>query len=228
MVKVFYPIQGYIFFQRQKNKWQKDLLALIILQKYKANSLVEVGDWSVNVIKRIRGCWQDEEIGREEGALSWLERDTQQSLPWFVAECRWKVPCPLHCHISPAMHVLGWTHLWMGSVVLCCHRWGCCIQWVAIMVVLALICWSFMHSMLMQNWPFVVWYSCVLVMGQMDWYYKVLKAGIGHLCSWQLLGIDQCNENPLVGIGITVSWQLGCKSEFNQHHMPNWFVIISI
>ena len=43
---IFYPIQWYIFFQRQKNKQQKDLLALIILQKCKANSLVKVGDWS--------------------------------------------------------------------------------------------------------------------------------------------------------------------------------------
>ena len=42
----------------------------------------------------------------------------------------------------------------------------------------------------------------------------VLEVGIGHLHSRQLLGVDSCNENPLVDIGMVVRWQWGCKSEF--------------
>ena len=60
-----------------------------------------------------------------------------------------------------------------------------------------------MHAMFVRSWPFVlavVWCGvpCLLVVGWMGWYCRVLEVGIGHPLSRRLLGVDSRNENPLV------------------------------
>jgi len=85
-----------------------------------------------------------------------------------------------------------------------------------------------MHPVLVRTWLLVlgvVWCGVprVLVVVWMDWYCRVLEVGIGHPGSWRLLGVDGCNENLFVDIGMVVSWRWGRKSErsmnFNQRHM---------
>jgi len=106
--------------------------------------------------------------------------DSRQSSPWFVARCGWQVPLAssrLARYVFRGVPVCDWE-------VSCRAVKG---EGVADGEWLSRWCRR-RHMSLVVHAPCasvcacrgVVWRSCMLVMGWMGWYCRVLKVGIGH------------------------------------------------